>query len=229
VVHQASPDGISGARWTRPLTGAAQPALKNTAWTMSTRLRIWRSGGRAGRCRRLRSGSGRTWLRWCTVVLPAVQRGRCRSVRMPLRRPRVSAVPERAGSRCPAGHLRYPHVRAAGTSRLRRPGPLDQRRRASPTRTALPSRRNGGCGSAAVLPQPAGQPDTAAAVQVVAEPDTAAAVSACCCFRNNGRCPDGWSLSGRLVSAADTSAASDVRCYRNRSPGRRPLDGCRHR
>jgi len=35
-------------------------------------------------------------------------------------------------------------------------------------------------------------------------------------------------VSGRWLSAADTAAACGVRRYRNRSPGRRPLDGCRH-
>jgi hypothetical protein len=74
---------------------------------------------------------------------------RCRSVRMPLRQSQVSAAPERAGSRCPAGHLRCPRVRTAATSRLRRPGQRDQHRRASATCAALPWRRNGGCGFAA--------------------------------------------------------------------------------
>jgi hypothetical protein len=95
----------------------------------------------------------------------------------------------------------------AATSRLRRPGPLDQCRRASATWAALPWCRNGSSGSAAVLPQPAAQPGTAAGVQGVADPDKADAVAVRCFVRNGGRCPDGWSVSGRLMSAAYTSAA----------------------
>src|SRR5215211_9194528 len=42
------------------------------------------------------SRSGRTWLRWSTVLLPAIQRGRCRSARMP------------GGSRgCPQGQVHH--------------------------------------------------------------------------------------------------------------------------
>jgi hypothetical protein len=43
------------------------------------------------------------------------------------------------------------------------------------------------------------------------------------CFRNRRRCPDGRCPPGTLPSSAG------VRCYRKRSPGRRPLVGCRHR
>jgi hypothetical protein len=126
-----------------------------------------------------------------------IQRGRCRRARMPRRQSWVSAVPGRAGSRCPAGRLRCPCVRTAATSRLRRPGRRDQHRRASATWAALPWCRNGGSGSAAVLPQPAAQPDTAAGVQGVAEPDpadawmSAAASGTAVGVRTVGRCPDG--------------------------------------
>jgi len=44
----------------------------------------------------------------------------------------------------------------------------------------------------------------------------------------SGGSASGGSVSGRLVSAADASPAVGVRRYRNRSPGWRPLDGCRH-
>jgi hypothetical protein len=40
--------------------------------------------------------------------------------------------------------------------------------------------------------------------------------------------PEPRRVSGWWVSAADTAAACGVRRYRNRSPGWRPLDGCRH-
>jgi hypothetical protein len=43
------------------------------------------------------------------------------------------------------------------------------------------------------------------------------------CVRNRGRCPDGRCPPGTLPSSAG------VRCYRKRSPGRRPLVGCSHR
>ena len=128
-----------------------------------------------------------------------------------------------AGSRCPAGR-----VRTAGTRRPRRPGPLDQRRRASATCVALASRRNGGCGSAAVLPQPAGQPDTAAGVWAAAEPDTADAVAVRCCFRNCGRCPESRCPDGRCPPWTLPQPVG-VRGYRNRSSGRRSLDGGSHR
>jgi hypothetical protein len=170
--------------------------------------------------------SGRTWRRWCTVLLPAVQRGpvpqcpntphgrrgcpHCRSVRFPVSgRPRpVSA----SGQPVAAGHVstwpRWPaqtsnHNLCAAVCWM------------------------GGYGSATV--QPAGQPDTAAGAWVAAESDIADALAVRCCFRNRARCPDGWTVSGRLVSAADTSAACGVRGYRNRSPGQRPPAGCRHR
>jgi hypothetical protein len=119
---------------------------------------------------------------------------------------------------CPAGHVRCPRVRTAGLRRPRRPGPLDQRRRASPSRVALPSRRNGGSG-----PPPSwrSRSDTAAGVWVAAEPDTADALAVRCCFRNRGRCPEG-SVSRRLVSAADTSAA--CRCPSATGTGR-PVGG----
>jgi hypothetical protein len=83
-------------------------------------------------------GGGRFWCRLSSgEPLP-------RCVRMPQRRSRMSAVPGRAGSRCPAGRLRCPRVRTADIRRLRRPGPLDQRRPASATCAALPWCRNGG-------------------------------------------------------------------------------------
>jgi hypothetical protein len=97
-----------------------------------------------------------------------------------LRRSRVSAVPGRAGSR-------YPDSRsplAAST------WPLDQRRRENPICTVLPSRRNGGCRSTAVLPQP----DTTAGVWAAAEPDTADALAVHCCSPNRGRYPEGRCL-----------------------------------
>ena len=77
--------------------------------------------------------------------MPCRRRGypQCRGVRTP----------------CPTGRGRCPRVRTAGIRRPRRPGPLDQRRRASATcgaAVAAERRRR----STAVLPQPARQPDT---------------------------------------------------------------------
>jgi hypothetical protein len=40
--------------------------------------------------------------------------------------------------------------------------------------------------------------------------------------------PKPWPVSGRPVSAQDPAPSAGVRCYRNRSPGRRLLDGWRH-
>jgi hypothetical protein len=147
--------------------------------------------GGAGRCPTLRSRSGRIWLRCWTVLLPAVQRGHCSSVRMLLWRSRVSEVP-RACALPVSG--RPPPVSACLDSRYppaASTGPLDQRRRANATCGALPWCRIGGCGSAAVLPQPAGQLDMAAGVWVAAEPDAVDAFAVRCCFRNRGRCPQG--------------------------------------
>jgi hypothetical protein len=130
--------------------------------------------------------SGRTWLRWSTVLLPAVQCGCCRSVRTPCRGRRCPPCPGRAGSRCPAGRVRCPRGRTAGVRQAASGQPvsagrvdlaLDQRRRATATCAALPWCRTGGCWSAAVLPQPAGKPDTVAGVWVAAELDAADAVA----------------------------------------------------
>ena len=129
----------------------------------------------------------------------------------------------RAGSRCSAGRVRCPRIRtavpvAASTWQL------DQGRRANPTCAILPSRRNGGCGSAAVLPQP----DTAAGVWVAAKPDTAEALAVRCCSRNRRRCPEGRCLDG-WCPPPPLPKPVGVHRYRKRSPARRPLDGCRHR
>jgi hypothetical protein len=102
-------------------------------------------------------GGGRCCCRLSSVAAAAVSACPCRGRGCPQCR-------GRAGSWCPAGRVRCSRVRTAGTSRPRRPGPLDQRKRATPPCAALPWCRNGGCGPAAVLPQPAGQPDTAAGV-----------------------------------------------------------------
>ncbi len=45
---------------------------------------------------------------------------------------------------------------------------------------------------------------------------------------SKGRCPDGWCPDGRCPPRTLPQPAG-VRGYRNRSPARRPLDGCRHR
>jgi hypothetical protein len=107
--------------------------------------------------------------------------------------------------------VRCPCVRTAATSRLRRPGLRDQHRRASATWAALPWCRNGGSGSAAVLPQPAAQPDTAAGVQGVAEPDTADAVDVRCCFRNRGRVRTVDVRRGHFCSLRVSAATGTVR------------------
>jgi hypothetical protein len=142
-----------------------------------------------------------------------------------------SAVPGRAGSRCPAGHVRCPRLRTAGIRRLRRPGPLDQRRRAQR------ARRCRGAGTAAAgpphscrrRPRPPWTPRPAGGVRVVAgwtlrQCPLSAAVSGT--GRGSGRLP-----GVRTVGCPPRTPphACGVGGYRNRSPGRRPLDGCRHR
>ena len=117
-----------------------------------------------------------------------------------------------------------PPIRTAVLPWLRRPGKLTSADEQTQHAAVLPWRRNGGCGSAAVLPQP----DTAAGVGVAAEPDTADALAVRCCSQNRGRCPqgrcpDGWCPPQTLPEPVG------VHRYRNRSPARRPLDGCRHR
>jgi hypothetical protein len=139
------------------------------------------SGGQAacaGRCHTLRSRSGWTWMPWlyssgvlgagCPAwPLPQCphacgSRGcpQCRGVRVAGRRHAASSV-RASGQPVPA-----PAASTYLTS-------ADEQTHGA----ALPSRRNGGCGSAVVLRRPAGQPDTAAGVQVVAEPDTADALA----------------------------------------------------
>jgi hypothetical protein len=152
---------------------------------------------------------------------------------------RLSSVAAAAVSPCPVA---VAGVRSAGACRLpafgrprpvsthsdsRSPlaastGPHDQRRRANPTCAVLPPRRNGGCGSAADLPQPG----TAAGVWVAAEPDTADALAVRCCSRNRGRCPQGrcpkgWCPDGWCPPQTLPEPAG-VHRYRNRSPARRP-------
>ena len=211
-----------------PYGRLSQPALpdqEDARFPAAPRLPIWRSAGRAGRCRTLgpvpvghgcRSG-GRSCCRLPSVAAAAA-------------RPCPAAV---AGVRC-AGACGLPvsaRPRPVSTHRDSRSPlaaftwQLDQRRRANSTCAVPPWRRNGGCWSAAVLPQP----DTAAGVGVAAEPDTADALAVRCCSQNRGRCPqgrcrDGW-VSGRLTLPEPVG----VHRYRNRSPARRPLDGCRHR
>jgi hypothetical protein len=108
----------------------------------------------AGRCHTLRSGSGRTSRRWWTPLLPAVQHGRGRSVRMPPRRSRASAVPRRAGCRCPAGAF---GVRVR-TAEIRRRRPVDLAQVTSADGQAQRARRCRGAATAAaasaVLPPP---------------------------------------------------------------------------
>jgi hypothetical protein len=129
-----------------------------------------------------------------------------------LRQSRVSAVLRCAGCRCPAGRLRCPRGRTAGIHRQRRPGPGDQRGRASATCAALPSRRNGGRGSAPSCRSRPGDRTPRVGIWVAAEPDTADALAVRCCFRNRGRCPDGWPVSGRLAGVRTVGRCPDGWC-----------------
>ena len=140
------------------------------------------------------------------------------------RRSRVSAVPGRAGSRCPAGRIRCPAIRTAVRRWLRRPGQLTTADEQSNMR------------GPAVAPQ--------RRLRLRRRPAAAGHRGRCLGGRetaHRGRLggplllPEPRSVSirlvsGRLLSAADPAGACRVStCYRNRSPAWRPLDGCRHR
>jgi hypothetical protein len=139
------------------------------------------SGGRAGRCRTLRSLSGRT----PAAAVDASAAG-CPACLLP----RCPDAPAAVAGVCSAGSPRASDVRQAAAG-VRASGPpvlagcVDLARVTSADeraqRHALPSRRSSGCGCAAVRPQPAGQPDTAAGVWVTPEPDTADALAVHCC------------------------------------------------
>jgi hypothetical protein len=129
------------------------------------------------------------------------RRGRCGVARWS----RVSAVPGRAGVRCPAGGVRCPRLRTAAT----RPGGSTW-----PTWPAPTSQRNA-C-AAAVAPERrrvrhrrSGSRTPRPVAEWLVEPDTADAVAVAAASRTT----DGVSgplLSGRLVSAADP--ATGLRC-----------------
>ena len=108
------------------------------------------------------------------------------------------------------------------------PGPLDQRRRASATCARCRRAGTAAAGPPQSCPSRPGSrtPRPVSGWLRNRTPRTrwlsAAASGTAVGVRTVGWCPDGW------VSAADTSAACGVRGYRNRSSGRRPLDGCRH-
>jgi hypothetical protein len=159
------------------------------------------------------------WWWWWMVLLPAVKRaaaaasmtpaavagvpiaGRLRAIGVPTPRP-LSARPDR---RCP------PAVTSAE----------EQARGARP----LPSCWDDDCRvrrSPAATGRSRGHREWLSGVQLAADPGHWGSV----------RCPlllpESRRVSGWWVSAADTAAACGVRRYRNRSPGWRPLDGCRH-
>jgi hypothetical protein len=189
----------------------AQIGLEPTRSTLSTRLRIWRSGGMlagAAHCGPFRSdmaavvhgsaaGCPVRLLPQCPHALPrspvsAVPRRACSRASG---RPRP--VSTRPDSRCPAGC-----VRTAGIRRPRGPGLLT-----SADEQAQPARRCRRAGTAAAGPPPScrSRPGRRTPLPVSGwlrnrtPPD---AVAVRCRFRNRGRCPDGWS-----VSIADTAAA----------------------
>jgi hypothetical protein len=186
--------------------------------------------------RTVQAPRGRTWVRWWTVPLPTVQPEllpQCPHVHCRSRRcPRVLSTcgqPVSAEPRALSARIIVSAVRTVVSARRRRPGPVDQRRPAGYMTWAaafvlLGQVAAGRPHSYGSRPQP--PRSRAAGVRPAAELDAVAMTAVRCYFRSRGRCPDGWPVSGRLVSAADTAAACGVRRYRNRSPGRRPLDGC---
>ena len=118
-------------------------------------------------------------MRWRTVPLPAVQRGRCRSGRRPVPQWRVSAASGGCGLPVLASRVRCPRVRTAGVRRLRRPVPVGQRGRVGGTKCAaaagvldhgLRVRRS----PVAAGRGPPRTPRPASGARVAAEPDTAA-------------------------------------------------------
>jgi len=163
---------------------------------------------------------GRTCKRQWTVPLPAVQRGVAEGLDDPAAVAGVRSAGHACGLPVSASRGRCPRVRTVGVRRRRRPGPQPQ--------------------------QVSTEPDTAAgsAVRLRVRPG---------CWPD-GRCPPRtpppravsgwrwhWTLRQGPLSAAASGTAVGVRTasvhrghceqpgYRQRSPARRPLEGCRHR
>jgi hypothetical protein len=146
------------------------------------------------------------WVRWWTVPLPAVQRGRCRRVRMTPPQLRGVQITGRSGRSVSASRVTCPPVRKLG---VRRPVLVDQLRTGAGARRppiVLGRRPRGGPAvhAAAGLCPPR---DPRRGRVRAGEPDTAAVSAVCCCFRYRGR------VSGWVLSTADTAARATVsRC-----------------
>lgn len=152
------------------------------------------------------AASAWSWVRWWwrTVPLPAVQRGRCRTVCMTLPQLRVSTSPGGRGRSVSASRARCPHVRTVGVRRPRRPVLVDQRRRAGAERAAahpgLGWRVRGPPQSCGGQPPQSTADITARGCPGGCGTGHPAASAVCFCFRNRGR------VSGRLLATADTAA-----------------------
>jgi hypothetical protein len=128
--------------------------------------------------------------------------------------------------RSTGGHGRSPEHgrghrgRRSPTIHARRPATLVGSGRRLPTLPGCPS----ACGTAATWRcRPDGWTAAAERVSGRLRHGTRQASAVHRCVRNHSRCPDGRCPPGTLPQSAGIGG------YRNRSPARRPLDGCRHR
>jgi hypothetical protein len=180
---------------------------------------------------------GRTCKRQWTVRLPAVQPGRCRSVRVPLPPSRVSTVPAACGLRCPqaasAVHTSGPPVSAGCADLARNPGrPRNRRPRQCPLdvrecRPGAAGRPPSAADTAAAPEQgrdmaiAGGRPSMHARPATAVDANRPHAVSTAAAEPRPGRLSrPGCPPHGVLPQPADTAAVSTV------LPEPRPL-GCR--
>jgi hypothetical protein len=228
------PDDPTRSVWSRPDRRGTQREQARSVWTRPDRRRApgYGSGGQPGvvagaahwgpvpvghRCRVV-DGPAAGYPAW---PLPQCPRA--------LRRSRVSTVPGRAGSRRSAGRVRCPRIRTAILRWLRRPDHMT-----SADEQIRHARSCPGAATAAAGPPPTCRSRTLRPVsgwlhnRTLRAPWLAAAAP-------GTRSVSRRSVCGRLVYR--TAGVRHRPCrsmwvshrYRNRSPARRPLDGCRHR
>ena len=163
----------------------------------------------------LLAGGGRSCCRLSSVAAAAVSP--CPAAVAGVRRAGACGLPVFARPRPVSRHPDSRSPLAAST------WPVEQRRRANPTRAVLPWRRNDAAG-----PWPSCRSRTLRPVSGLLQ------------NRNRGRlgCPlllpeprsvSTRSVSGRLSGRWTLPKPVAFHRYRERSPARRPLDGCRHR
>jgi hypothetical protein len=185
-IHLSRQIGLEPTRSTLPVYGSSDRVPR---WVRPSGLR-W-----AVQVLGRRPGPTWPWVRWWTVRLPTVQRGRCRSVRMTPAA--VAGCPHHRTVRTIGVDKAAPPVRLSGRSVSAGLSWLissEQARSAAAAHragTATAGRPRCFCGGRLCPPR---DPVARANVRVAGEPDTAAASAVRCRFRNRGR------VSGRCCS-----------------------------